>query len=81
MNIASIRTIVESGVDVATLEQAEAAILEGEIPTIIIPGDDEGEQLTHVIAARWVLQHMDDVGCDAMTAIREYTKRVRASIS
>jgi hypothetical protein len=62
------------------LLRAEEAILEGLSPEIVIPGEDEGEQLTHVIAARWVLEHRGDTGCDTMTAIREYTKRVRASI-
>lgn len=80
MNIASIRTIVESGVDAQALQQAEEAIMEGETPDISIPGEDEGEQLTHVIAARWVLEHRSETGCDTMTAIREYSKRVRASI-
>jgi len=80
MNIAMIKGLVES----ATLEQlhqAEAALLEEQQPAIEIPGVDEGEQLTHVLAAIYVHERIASDGVDAMTAIREYAKRVRASIS
>lgn len=68
----------------ATLEQltaAEAALLDGQTPELTIGGDDEGEQLTHVLAAIWVLQHMQETGTDAATALRLYTQRVRQSIN
>jgi len=80
MNIAMIKGLVES----ATLEQlhqAEAALLEEQQPAIEIPGVDEGEKLTHVLAAIYVHERIATDGVDAMTAIREYAKRVRASIS
>ena len=80
MNIAMIKGLVES----ATLEQlhqAEAALLEEQQPAIDVPGADEGEQLTHVLAAIYVHERIATDGVDAMTAIREYAKRVRASIS
>jgi hypothetical protein len=80
MNIAMIKGLVES----ATLEQlhqAEAALLEEQQPAIDVPGADEGEQLTHVLAAIYVYERIATDGVDAMTAIREYAKRVRASIS
>lgn len=80
MNIASIRTVVES-FSREQLERAEAQLLEEQQPEISIPGADEGEQLTHVIAALWVIAHKAENNSDTMTAIREYTKKVRGSIS
>lgn len=80
MNIATIRSLVE-GFDNHQLQQAEADLLEGNALAIPVDGSDEGEQLTHVLAALWVVQHMKESGNDVMTSIREYTKKVRSSIS
>jgi len=80
MNIADIRSIVEAGYTVQQLQQAEEAIVEGLSLTLEIPGVDEGEKLTHILAAIWVHNRMAEVGCTAMDAIREYSKKVRASI-
>lgn len=80
MNIASIRSLADS----FTREQlceAEQHLIDDQQPSIDVPGTDEGEQLTHVIAAIWVLDHKATAMCDTMTAVREYTKRVRQSIS
>ncbi|WP_420319058.1 DUF6952 family protein [Ekhidna sp.] len=63
------------------LEAAEAAIAEEQKPAIEIPGDDEGEQLTHAYAAIQVIQSMEENNVDFKTALREYTGRVRNSIS
>ena len=63
------------------LINAEAAIAEERKPEIDIPGDDEGEQLTHAYAAVQILETMDKEGLDFKTALREYTGRVRNSIS
>lgn len=80
MNIAMIKGLVEAAT-LEQLQQAEAALLDEQHPAITIPGVDEGEQLTHVLAAIYVHERMAADGVDAMTAIREYAKRVRASIS
>ncbi|MBK7148861.1 MAG: hypothetical protein IPH78_08570 [Bacteroidetes bacterium] len=67
-----------------TLEQlqaAENALLNEAKPEIEIEGKDEGEQLTHVLAAIDVLSDMTKNGTDARTALRNYTQRVRNSIS
>lgn len=80
MNIASIRIVAET-YSREQLERAEAMLLEEQQPEIDIPGIDEGEQLTHVIAALWVQAHKSENNSDTMTAIREYTKKVRGSIS
>ena len=80
MNIASIKGLVESST-IAELRAAEDALLNEQVPTTAIPGDDESEQLTHVMAAIYVHEKMAEHGVDIMTAIRDYTKRVRDSIT
>jgi hypothetical protein len=80
MNIAMIKGLVESA-SLEQLHQAEAALLEEQRPAVDVPGADEGEQLTHVLAAIYVHERIAADGVDAVTAIREYAKRVRASIS
>jgi hypothetical protein len=67
-----------------TLEQlkaAEEAILNEQKPVIEIEGSDEGEQLTHTIAAIAIIEDMAKNNVDIRTAIRNYTQRVRNSIS
>lgn len=67
-----------------TLEQlkaAEEAILNEQKPAIEIEGTDEGEQLTHAIAAISILEDMAKNNLDVRTAMRNYTQRVRNSIS
>lgn len=63
------------------LERAEAAIADEQKPEIEIPGEDEGEQLTHAYAALQILESMEENNLDFKTALREYTGRVRNSIS
>jgi aryl-alcohol dehydrogenase-like predicted oxidoreductase len=80
VNIASIRQLADT-YTTEQLQQAEAALLNEETVMIEVPGVDEGEQLTHLIAALWVRAHKQSHGVDTLTAVREYTKRVRESIS
>ena len=80
MKIPAIKKLVETYTKIELLT-AETAISEGESPSIDIEGEDEGEQLTHVIAAAWILQEMNDKNLDFKTALREYTQKVRSSIS
>ncbi len=80
MKIPVIKQLVEQ-YDVATLQAAEEALVEEQIPTIEIAGDDEGEQLTHVFAAIYIHQQMAAKGVEFKTALREYTSKVRESIS
>ena len=80
MKIPAIKNLVE----VASMDEliaAEEAIIEEQPPKIEVIGDDEGEQLTHVMAAIFIKNHMDDYKADFKTALREYTKKVRESIS
>lgn len=80
MKIPVVKKLAETH-SVSELRAAEKAIEEGKTPAIPIEGDDEGEQLTHAYAAAWVREKMDSEGLDARQAMREYTKKVRNSIS
>jgi hypothetical protein len=80
MKIPAIRKLVETTTP-ELLEATEAAILEGAKPPMEVEGADEGEQLTHVMAAIWVLKEMKKTGVDFRTAMRQYTEKVRNSIS
>lgn len=80
MKIPSIKKIAET-YSVDDLRKAETSMLEGEIPKIHIEGDDEGEQLTHVIAAIEIKNQMVTENIPFPKALRNYTQRVRNSIS
>jgi len=80
MKIPVIKDLVESQ-SLEALAAAEEAIINEQTLAIEVKGEDEGEQLTHIMAAIWILNHMQDQGADFKTALREYTKKVRVSIS
>jgi hypothetical protein len=80
MKIPVIKKIVEK-YTLEELQKAEEAMLEEQAPAIEIEGEDEGEKLTHVLAAVWVKNEIQTNGTEAMTAIRNYAQRVRNSIS
>ncbi len=80
MKVPALKKLVEN----YTLEQcieAEQQLLEGEKPTIEIDGEDEGEQLTHILGAIDILTRVKEEGKDIKTATREFIDRVRNSIS
>ncbi|MBY0427149.1 MAG: hypothetical protein K2Q22_16055 [Cytophagales bacterium] len=79
MKIPVIKSLVES-YSKEQLVQAEEALMDEGTPPIEVLGDDEGEQLTHVLAAIFIHEQMVGGGMDFSTALREYTKKVRASI-
>ncbi len=80
MKIPVIKELVETQT-VEALTAAEEAIINEETPAFEVKGQDEGEQLTHVMAAIWILNNMQDQQADFKTSLREYTKKVRVSIS
>lgn len=80
MKIPVIKELVENQT-MEALIAAEEAIINEETPAIEVKGQDDGEQLTHVMAAIWILNHIQDHQADFKTALREYTKKVRVSIS
>ncbi|MBS1685998.1 MAG: hypothetical protein JSS76_14725 [Bacteroidetes bacterium] len=80
MQVPVIKQLAEThSIDV--LRAAEDAIINEQTPAIEIQGKDEGEQLTHVLAAIEILNDMAKSGIDFRTALRNYTQRVRNSIS
>lgn len=80
MKITAIKKLVET-VSIEQLIEAEQAIINESSLPVEVEGDDEGEQLTHVIAAVWILDRMKDPAIDFKTALRDYTKMVRESIN
>jgi hypothetical protein len=79
MKIPAIKKLVENH-SIEDLNRAEEALLEEQKPEIEIDGDDEGEQLTHIFGARFILEKMQ-AGMDFKEALREFTGKVRTSIS
>ena len=80
MKIPAVRKLVENE-SLEALRKAEEQLLEEQAIDIEVEGDDEGEQLTHVFAAIFILEEMQNNGADFKTALRTYTKKVRSSIS
>ncbi len=80
MKLPVIKELVEN-YSLEELKASESAMEEGETPNIEVKGEDEGEQFTHIIAAVWVKEKMATDGIDARSAMREYTQKVRNSIS
>lgn len=79
MKIPVIKKLVET-YSTAELEKAETEIMEEQSPTIVVEGADEGEQLTHVIAAAWIQNEMKNNNLEFKDALRKYTQKVRSSI-
>ncbi|MTI32683.1 DUF6952 family protein [Xanthovirga aplysinae] len=80
MKIPVIKRLVES-YTLEELQKAEESLSEEQKPSIKIEGEDEGEQLTHVIAAMWIIEKMKNDHMEFKQALREYTSLVRKSIS
>ncbi|MBO9700657.1 MAG: hypothetical protein J7604_10645 [Sporocytophaga sp.] len=80
MKIPAIKLLVENYTP-SDLKQAENDLIEGEALKISVEGGDEGEQLTHVIAALWIMEEMSAKNIEFKEALREYTKKVRESIN
>lgn len=80
MKIPVIKKLVGS-TSIEALRQAEEDLLEEKPLQIEVGGDDEGEQLTHVFAAIYILEQMQQEGMEFKQALRAYTQKVRTSIS
>ncbi len=80
MKIPCIKHLVETQT-IDSLRTAEEQLINEEATAFEIEGSDEGEKLTHVFAAIWILNHMQDHGAAFPVALREFTKKVRVSIS
>lgn len=80
MKTTAIKKLVET-YSIAQLEEAENALTEEQKPAIEIEGDDEGEQLTHVLASIYIKTKMEKDGLAFNLALRDFSQRVRKSIS
>jgi hypothetical protein len=80
MKLPVIKKLVET-YTIEQLKSAEEAILNEQKTAIEIEGSDEGEQLTHTIAAITILEDMMNNKIDMQVALRNYAQRVRKSIS
>lgn len=80
MKIPAIKKLIER-YDQLELREAEAKLVSDEPLTIEVEGEDEGEQLTHILAAIYIQELMDRNKIDFKTALRDYTGRVRESIN
>jgi len=80
MNINTVKQLAEE-FDVSVLQQAHDDIVEERTTSITISGEDEGERLTHVMGAMWVLNTMNEQRIPMSDAVRQYAQRVRASIN
>lgn len=80
MQISEIKRLAET-YSLEQLSKAEEAIIEEQKPEIEIHGEDEGEMLTHIMAASWIKTDMIKNSTDVRTSLRNYTQKVRKSIS
>lgn len=80
MKIGVIKKLAEN-LSMDELRAAEEALYNDLTTPTPIDGDDEGEQLTHVLAAIFIQEYVEENNSDIKTALREYAIKVRASIS
>ncbi len=79
MKVPAIRKLCET-YTIEQLREAEDMLLDEQPLAIQVEGDDEGEQLTHILAAIWCLHDMKENETTLPQAIRNYTLKVRNSI-
>lgn len=80
MKIPAIKKLVEN-YSLVQLQEAENAIMEEQKPAIEIEGDDEGECLTHILASIYIKDKMENHATPFNQALRDFSQRVRNSIS
>lgn len=80
MKIPAIKKLVEN-YSLPQLQEAENLMMEEQTPSIEVEGDDEGECLTHVLASIYIKEKMEKEGTPFNQALRDFSQRVRKSIS
>lgn len=80
MKVPEIKKLVEK-YDQAKLRDAEARLMKDIPLDIEVEGEDEGEMLTHILAAIYIREMIERDKVDFKTALRDYTGRVRESIN
>ena len=80
MKTPAIKKLVEN-YSIIQLQEAELAICDEQKPNIEVEGDDEGEQLTHILASIFIKSKMGKENCSFAIGLREFSQKVRKSIS
>lgn len=80
MKTAAVRKLAQNH-DLETLQKAEEALLNEEAPSIEVEGEDEGDKITNINGAIYVLEQTQKNGTDIKDEVRNFTQRVRDSIS
>lgn len=80
MKTTEIKRLVET-YSLLQLQEAEATMVEEQKPAIEVEGKDEGECLTHVLAAIYIKERIEKEGIAFNQALRDFSQRVRKSIS
>lgn len=80
MKLSAIKKLVDSA-SIEDLLLAERALRNLQNPSLEVDGEDEGEQLTHVLAARFIQIQMSENGLDYVAALRLFLTKVRTSVS
>lgn len=80
MQIPVIKKLVENH-SAEELENAEFCLMEEKELPFEVEGKDDGEVLTHLIAAGWIIEKMEKDDIPFPKALRAYTEKVRSSIS
>ncbi len=80
MNIPVVKSLVEVHT-IEDLRKAEDALIDDQPLPFEVAGRDEGEKLTHLLAAIYILERMKTDGTEFTAALRDYTRRVREAIS
>ncbi|MDZ4668056.1 MAG: hypothetical protein SGJ00_09240 [bacterium] len=80
MKLPVIKNLVETKI-LAELKDAEQKLCNEEQLPFEVLGDDEGEQLTHILGAIDILERVENEKIDLKAATRAFFERVRNSIS
>jgi len=80
MKINAIKDFVEN-YSVKEIISLAGQLENGEPLSHPVQGDDEGEQLTHLLGAAWIKEQMELNNSDFRTELRNFSSRVRDSIS
>ncbi len=80
MKINAMKELVEAH-NIAELNALTTQLENGEPLSHPVHGDDEGEQLTHLLGAVWIKEQMALNNSEFKTELRNFSSRVRESIS
>ncbi len=80
MQATVIKKLIES-ISIQDLKEAEEKICQNERPNFEVEGDNEKEQLTHILAAIHILEMAENDKIGLNIAFRRFFERVRTSIS